>query len=449
MYGRAVLKACQLLEKAMRRDNFLRYLSELDRSQYLPAEEISSIQLVRLNALLNHAYDNVPYYRKWFDEAGLRPNDIKSIDDLVKLPILTKEDVRANFKELIAVNFPRAKILPYSTSGSTGEPLKFYITREANARRYANVYRAYKWYGYEMGDKIAYIWYPNKRGFMSRQIKNLRLGAFLGRIYLDPLNMSQVEMKRFVTRLKRFKPSLILAYPTAAHILADYIKSNNIKGLMPKAVITMGEMLLDYQRQAIRQAFGCEVFDSYGARETGPIAYQCPGHAGYHIFAESLVLEFIKDGKAVPNGETGKVLVTDLTNYAMPFIRYENGDLGVLTSEKCRCSVNLPSMKPIEGRIEDIIVTKEKLISSLALNPIFNDLPINQYQIVQETEDEILVKIVKGDGYTEAVTENVLKLLPKYISKNMEFNIIFTDNIPLTPSGKHRFVISKIPVRFK
>ena len=449
MYGRAVLKACQLLEKAMRRDNFLRYLSELDRSQYLPAEEISSIQLVRLNALLNHAYDNVPYYRKWFDEAGLRPNDIKSIDDLVKLPILTKEDVRANFKELIAVNFPRAKILPYSTSGSTGEPLKFYITREANARRYANVYRAYKWYGYEMGDKIAYIWYPNKRGFMSRQIKNLRLGAFLGRIYLDPLNMSQAEMKRFVTRLKRFKPSLILAYPTAAHILADYIKSNNIEGLMPKAVITIGEMLFDYQRQAIRQAFGCEVFDSYGTRETGPIAHQCPGHAGYHIFAESLVLEFIKEGKAVPEGEMGKTVVTDLINYAMPFIRYEIGDLGVPTNEKCRYGINLPLMKSIEGCIFDIIVTKDKIISSPGLHHIFNNFPINQYQIVQEIENEILVKIVKGDGYTETTTENLLKLLQKHISKNVKFHIIFTEHIPRTPSGKHRYVISKIPVGLK
>lgn len=443
-----MIGAHRLLTKIKKRDDFLKYYAELERSQYLPAEEIRDIQLVRLNALLNHAYDNVPYYRRRFSEAGLKPSDIKTTDDLVKLPILTKEDVKANFRDMVAVNFPRAKMLPDSTSGSTGEPSRFYKTKEVNARKQANLHRAYKWFGYEMGDMIAYVWFL-KRGFVAKQISNLHPSLFLGRFYLDPLNMSQVELERFVIRIKRYKPSLIVAYPSAAYILAGYIKYNNIKGLMPKAVITGGEMLLDYQCQAIRQAFGCEVFDGYGSREVGLIAHQCPGHNGYHICAESLVLEFIKDGKAVPEGETGKIVVTDLNNYAMPFIRYENGDLGVPTSEKCSYSINLPLMKSIEGRIEDIIVTKDKLISSLAINPIFNSLPINQYQIVQELEDEILVKIVKGDGYTEAVTENVLKLLPKYISKNVKFHIIFTDNIPLTPSGKHRFVISKIPVRFK
>lgn len=448
MYGAFIIGVHHLLTKVKRRSDSLKYYAELERSQYLPAEEIRGIQLVRLNALLNHAYDNVPYYRRRFSEAGLKPSDIKTTDDLVKLPILTKEDVRANFRDLVAVNFPRVKMLPYSTSGSTGKPLRFYITKEANARRQANLHRAYKWCGFKKGDMIAYIW-SIKRGFWAKQISNLHLSMFLGRIYLDPLNMSQVEMKHFVTRIKRFKPSLIVAYPSAAHILADYIKSNNIKGFIPKAVITGGEMLLDYQRQAIRQAFGREVFDGYGSRETGLIAHQCPGHNGYHICAESLILEFVKDGKAVPEGEMGKTVVTDLTNYAMPFIRYEIGDLGVLTSGKCRYGINLPLMKSIEGCIFDIIVTKDKLISSTALHHIFNDLPINQYQIVQETENEILVKIVKGDGYTESITKNLLKLLPKHISQNAKFHIIFTDHIPLAPSGKHRYVISKIPVRFK
>ena len=448
MYGKAIIGMYRLLSQSTRRDDFLKHHAELEKSQYLPAEEIRNIQLKKLNALLNHAYDNVPYYRRWFAEAGLKPSDIKTTDDLTKLPVLTKEDIRTNSRDLVAVNFPRENMLPYSTSGSTGEPLRFYITREVNAQKHANIHRTYRWCGYKMGDMIAYVWFI-KRGFMAKQISNLHLSLFRGRFYLDPLNMSQMELKRFVIRIKRYRPSLIVAYPSAAYILAGYIKSNNIKGFMLKAVITGGEMLFDYQRQAIKQAFNCEVFDGYGSREVGLIAHQHPGHDSYHICAESLVLEFIKDGKAVPNGETGKVLVTDLTNYAMPFIRYENGDLGVLTSEKCRCSVNLPSMKPIEGRIEDIIVTKDKLISSLAINPIFNSLPINQYQIVQETEDEILVKIVKGDGYTEAVTENVIKLLPKYISTKVKFHIIFADHIPLTPSGKHRFVISKIPVRFK
>lgn len=447
MYGRLVRGAYQLWAKVMRRDDFLKYCAELERSQYLPSEEIRSLQLMRLKALLTHAYNNVPYYRKRFQEAGLKPSDIKTTDDLIKLPLLTKKDIRANFNDLIAANFPRKKMLPYSTSGSTGEPIKFYITRGTSAQRQAAAYRAYRWSGYEMGDRIVNLWSPQEY-FRGRQLGNRLINLFLKAIYLNPLNMSASKLERIVPRLIRFRPSIIVATASAAYILASYARSNGITGLRPKAVITTAEMLFDYEREVVKEALGCEVFDLYASREVGPIAAECPSHSGYHIFAEKFVLEFIRDGKPVIPGEIGKILITDLTNYAMPFIRYENGDLGVPTMESCPCGINLPLMKSIEGKITDILVVKGKFISSPGLNLIFKDLPINQYQLIQETEDEIVVKIIKEEGYTEAETRLLLKLLQKHISKEVKFQIEFTDFISPYPSGKRRFFISKVPVQF-
>ncbi|MFC1993126.1 phenylacetate--CoA ligase family protein, partial [Chloroflexota bacterium] len=409
MYGKLVRGTYRLLARAMRRDDFWKYYDELEKSQYLPLGEIRSLQLIRLKALLAHAYDNVPYYRRRFDEAGLKPRDIKTTDDLGKLPVLTKKDIRGNFDNLIAKNFPRKQMLPYSTSGSTGEPIRFYITRDTIAQRRAVGYRAHRWTGYEMGDGYVNLWDPPGY-FRSRQLKNRLINLFFRVIYLNPLNMSEAELECFIPRLIRFRPYLIVAYSSAAYILASYIRSKGIERLMPKAVITVAEMLFDYQREAIKETLDCEVFESYACREVGLMAAECPSHSGYHIFAEKLILEFVRDGKPVASGETGKILVTDLTNYAMPFIRYENEDLGVPTTNKCPCGISLPLMESIVGKVTDILVVKDNIISSPGLNLIFRDLPINQYQVIQEKEDEILVKIVKGEGYTEAETEVLLKL---------------------------------------
>jgi len=428
--------------------NFWAYLQELNRSQWLPREELEGIQFKRLNMLLKHACENVPYYQRKFQEAGLKPDDIKSIDDLTKLPILTKDDIRANLEDLIATNFPMEAMAPYSTGGSTGEPLHFYVTKRCKDWGSAAEYRALSWYGYEPGNKIAYLWGSpldlSAQQARSRALRNL----VLGRVWLNAFDMSPEQMSRFARKLIKFKPRVLSAYTAAAYLFARYIKEQGIKAIRPKAVITQAEQLFDHQRELIREAFACDVFDVYGSRELSTLATECPEHTGYHIPVENVVLEFIRGHKHVSPGETGKVIATDLHNYAMPFIRYQSEDLGVPSDKTCPCGRGLPLMESIEGRVLDNIVTHGKVVSAAAITTLFKDFPINQYQVIQESRGEILVKIVRRDEYSGADSERLLQKLHNHIGAELVINITIVDSILPEKSGKRRFIISKVPTRF-
>jgi len=448
MYGKMVRATYQLLAKVTGRDDFWRYYAELEKSQYLSSEEIRGIQLTRLKALLNHAYENVPYYRRRFEEAGVKPADIKDIADLTRLPILTRSEVRENSSDLIAMDFPKQKMIPHATGGSTGEPLQFYITREKSAWGSAAAYRAYKWYGLELGDKVAYFW-GSQRDLMAQRKARARLKNFLlRRTFLKVLDISERDLEQFVQILIKFKPRAFIAYPSPLYIFARYVKTKGLTNIRPQLIITQGEKLFDFQRKLAEEAFCCPLFDFYGSQEVATMAVECPEHRGYHITAENVVLEFVRDGKHVSPGEVGKILVTDLHNYAMPFIRYENGDLGMPLDEACSCGVNLPLMKSIEGRASDVLVIGDKFITPVSLTTLFERMPISQYQVIQEVKDQIVVKIVRTKDYTKVHTEQLLKLLPMYLGGDVKIDVVFVDSIPPPPSGKHRFIISKVPPKF-
>lgn len=449
MYGKFIRKVLSLYLKARYgNDHSLKYFQELNESQWWSADEITALQFKRLQALLSHAYQNVPYYSQKFKEARLELGDIKTLDDLPKLPILTKQDVRENLSDLVAKNFPHSNMIPYSTGGSTGEPLQFYVTAESKNRGAAAANRAYSWCGYELGDKVAYLWASPRDLSTHKGLANKISLLVFRTIYLDTFDMSEKKMEEFARKLGQFKPQAIIAYASAAYLFAKYLRHKGIKNIKPRAVITQAEKLLQEQRQLIEEVFDCEVFDFYGSREVSAIASECPQHKGYHISAENVVLEFVKDNKPVPPGETGKILVTDLHNYAMPFIRYENGDLGMPSGEKCSCGRGLPLMHSVEGRIADTLVIGNKFISSPSFLHIFKDLPIKQYQLVQETEGELAIKIVRTDEYTVEHTEQLLKLMQTYVGSNVKLNLRFVSRIPPTKSGKYRFIISKVPVKF-
>ena len=449
MYGKLIRKAYPLYMGARYRDSYWwKYYQELKESQWWSADRIAILQLDRLKALLRYAYLNVPYYTKKFREMGLEPDDIKTTDDLTKLPILTKKDVRENLPDLVARNFPQTKLIPYSTGGSTGEPLQFYITEETSNRGAGAAWRAYYWYGYEWGDKVAYLWGSQRDLSIQANLSNKISHLIFRTVYLDAFDMSEKRMEEFAQKLAKFKPKVIIAYASAAHLFAKYLKYRQIYTIKPRAVITQAEKLLQEQRQLIEEVFNCEVFDFYGSREVSTMSAECPQHKGYHVSAENVVLEFIKDNKPVPPGETGKILVTDLHNYAMPFIRYENGDLGVPSGEKCSCGRGLPLMHSIEGRLADILVFGDKMTTTLMIPHLFKDLPIKQYQLVQEIEGELTIKIVKTDKYTGEHTEQILKLMQTYVGSNIKLNLRFVSQIPPTKSGKYRFIISKVPVKF-
>jgi len=428
--------------------NTFKCLRELQRTQWLTREEIQQLQQERLQALIAHAYENVPYYRRIFQERGLSPSDIKTTGDLTKLPVLTRQDVRDNFDDLIAINYTRKEMKLSATGGTTGEPLQFFIPKDTGWS-WGAWYRGMGWYGFEPGDKYAEIWsHPYKKTIL------MDVGGAIGRfcrryILQSALKMSEEQLALFVNRLRKFRPKALIAYPSAAYVLAEYIKQTNVSNLKFEVVVTTGEKLYDHHKQTIKEAFNCDVFEYYGGGEVLSIAYECQEHHKYHITAENVILEFLRDGKLASPGETGSIVVTDLHNYVMPFIRYQNGDLGVSSNRSCACGRGIPLLESVEGRITDVIVYKGGFISSPILTTIFKNLPVKQYQIVQEELGEMTIKIVRADGYSTVHTDYIVDTIHKYAGKDIKIDIQFVDLIPLTNAGKRKVVISKVPVRFR
>ena len=421
-------------------------LEELEQTQWWDRGKIKELQEKKLRMLIKHAYENVPYYHKMFKENRLNPLDIRTTEDLMKLPVTTRDDVRRNFDDLIAKNHNPKKMRLASTGGTTAEPLRFYVQKD-RGWEWGAFWRAFHWYGVEMGDKWAMIWSHLFEQTMSMKLRD-KISRVLRRyIFLSAFDLSEEKLNLFAHNIKKIKPKYLIAYPSAAYILSRYIKQQSIDNVKLEVVITTAEKLYDYQRETIKDVFGCKVFEYYGGGEVLSLAYECPEHHGLHITTENVVLEFLRNGKPTAPREMGSITVTDLHNYAMPFIRYENGDLGTLSDETCACGRGLPLMESVEGRITDVIVTKDGFISSPILTTIFKNLPVNQYQVIQEKEGDILIKIIKGDEYSQNDTDYIVRTMRQYLREDMKIELEFTDNISTTKAGKRRVVISKVPVR--
>lgn len=422
----------------------MRCLRELERSQWLKPEEIDAMQHKGLSSLLEYSYHNVPYYRRIFKERGLKPEDVRTKEDLTKLPILTKKDVKDNFYDLVTRKPSEWRVIETSTSGTTGKPFKFYTTEEQLSWENAAGYRMMKWYGFDVGHKLALIWampFDYNPGKVSTRTCNLLMGQRI----LNCYGMSKDNMSRFARDLKKFRPDILKGYSSGLHFFAEFLECEGID-VNPKTVVSCAEQLFDYQRLKLKEVFQCEVYDFYAAREATGIASECPKHHGYHIHAENQILEFVRDGEQVSSGETGAILITNLRNYAMPFVRYEIGDLGEPSDECCSCGRGLPLMRRLEGRSSDIIATKDgRFTSSPSVHYIVSRLPVTQYQIIQESYERIRIKIVTEKGYSERHNREIIRRIRKNIG-DFDIDFEFVDSIPLASSGKRRVVVSKVPL---
>lgn len=428
------------------------YMRVLDKTQWLSSKEIYKLQLRNLRALLKHAYNSVPYYRHVFKERRLTPEDIKGVDDLVKLPILTKAHIRRFFWDLVSKNFPKYKLIP-SVSGGTGDQIKFFTTKEQQSWELAAELRAYGWAGYQFGDKCVVFW-GSPIDLAKYQGIFKRFTSFLERVkVLDSYVLSDDILEKYVLFIRRFRPDIIRGYASSVYMIAKYILDKGFDNLHPKAVITSAESLLDIYRSTIGKAFGCKIFDYYGSREIGAMAAECEEHCGYHISAENVVLEFVKDGEHVAPGEDGEILVTSLRNYGMPFIRYAIGDVGKLSNEVCACGRGLPLMKSIEGRVSQFMAVYDKRLKRIIpvstagpglLGGILMYVPIENYRIIQESLNRIVIKAVKGTGYSERHTELIITHVRKYLGDDVSIEVEFVKFLPPLPSGKRTVFISKI-----
>ena len=426
-----------------------RYVAESERAQYLSTEQLERQQLEALRNILIHARDHCPYYTRQFAEIGFVPEKVTSPADIRALPLITKQDIQQHREEMTARSIPREKLITNQTGGSTGAPLKFYHDPDCMYRRRASTIRHDRWAGLHMWDKAASIW-GNRRDFLppTGTLSKIRNSVIDRRVVLDTSDMNAGKLAAFVELLKQEQPTVYVAYANAVYLLARYIKEKGLRNYhRPKSIITSAELLSEEQRQVIESVFECRVFDRYGCREVSVIASECEAHNGLHLCADRLLVEFVKpDGPCRPD-ELGNIVITDLYNYGMPFIRYQIKDMGSFTDRACSCGRTLPLMNMIGGRVTDFLVTPDgRVVSGAAMTIYFvATIPgVAQAQLVQKEKNLLLLRLVRGAEFDAGSDGKIKAAVHKFFGPDMRYEVDFVDEIPLEASGKYRFSISEI-----
>jgi phenylacetate-coenzyme A ligase PaaK-like adenylate-forming protein len=415
----------------------LEYLHDLRETQYDPPEVIAARQLRALQAQLKHAYANVPYYRAAWTAARVHPEDVRSFADFEAFPILTKADIRRHERSLVSSEFDIDKLRVKRTSGSTGVPLTISIDEPAVQWKTACTIRSDEWSGWRLGQRVAKVWgNPEYRHFGFRgRLRNY----FLDRaVYLDTLHLNDDRLAEFAASIRRHRPGLIFGHAHSLYLLACYLKKRGILDVRPNGIISTAMLLHDWQRKVIEGVFGRKVTNRYGCEEVSLIACECEEHDGLHVNADSIYTE-------VPR--TGKLLITDLSNRAMPLIRYQIGDVVVPSERLCRCGRGLPLIERVEGREADYVLTPTgRLISGISLTENFAlQIPgTAQVQIVQESLTEFVIRLVPDDAFGDASRAKIAALVQETFGSGVRFEVELVDAIPQEPSGKYRFCISKV-----
>lgn len=343
--------------RGVRGDELLPMLEELERVQWLAPGEIEELQWRRLRDLLTSAATYVPYYRGLFAGAGVDAGSIETIDDFRKIPFLTKERIREAGGSILTKD-PLRRGRPAETGGSTGEILYFFNDMAAGPLQRANTLRGYRWAGVDVGERQAYLWRVDPDRPLRERLRDGLKSYFNNVHYLSAFHMKDETMREYVAALRRFRPAILIGYPSALERLVRFCMRTGTSGPRPRAVVTSGEVLVPQQRDQIEGFFSCTLFDRYGIREFGNVAHECERHEGLHIFDDLFHVEVLDDeGRPVGPGETGELVVTDLSNYYMPFIRYRTGDLAVRAGRVCACGRGMPLLERIEGRSADAVMT--------------------------------------------------------------------------------------------
>ena len=424
----------------------IRYYNWLMTTQYWSPTQLRELQNTRLNILIRHAYENVPYYRNLLEERGLTNKNIKIVEDLHKLPILTKKIIRANFEEIKAINIDKYHPIKNATGGSTGDPLQYYISKDLASINWAGTFRGWNWAGYQIGDKrIAFGGSSLVPGnpptlfdsVRSKLERNLKLSA---------VSMDDAKYTKYIKIIRNFRPKFIYGYPSSIFLFAEYCSNHGVNDIRFKAVFSTAEVLLPHYRQKIEAQFNCKVFDEYGSYDGGGQALECEVHKGFHISVEKVIMEIVdEDGKTVPDGQPGRIIVTDLHNYAMPFIRYDVGDISTMDERPCSCGRSLPLLKSIEGRTTDIIKLANGVsIAGPAVTLIFKECNVKQYQLIQVGNNELLIKIVKGENYSDIDENHFMNILMHHTGTGIKIGLEYCQDIPVGSNSKYRFILSKI-----
>ena len=422
--------------------SIFRSLHFLMESQVWTTEKLVLYQEERLRTIVKHAYENVPFYHDLFKEHHLLPSDIITIDDLHKIPVINKNDLRSHPADYyIARNLSIRNYLRLSSSGSTGQPFTYFITPEAFSMSYASAIRGWYWMGYRLGDTYTKL-SQNPRSGYRKKLQDMVIRSQ----YIFIRDLTQEALIQTIHKLNHYQPDFIRCYPDPLLFLSILINDGNKLLYSPKAINTTGNILTPDSRKKIEKAFGAPVYDSYSCEASAQF-FEGPDRRAYLASMEYAITEVLDENNKPVN--TGRHITTDLWNLAMPFLRYDTQDIIERSETGLNSDINLTSFKSIKGRNSDILVTPSGKFLIVHTFTIFFEYfeEIIQFQVHQFELNMILVLLVVNKSYNEASEKAIRKGLADLIGEDVNIEIRTVPDIQLLLSGKRKFIVREESIK--
>jgi phenylacetate-CoA ligase len=420
----------------------LSYLGMLRRHRLSP-EQIHRYQEQRIEEILRHALQQVPAYRR---APAVQGDSLRALE---QFPLLDRSTLLECWEEYVARNARRYSPKLVRTGGTTGKPVSLYLDGRTRALWNMMVLLRRQWAGWKPGDRSVLL-HPFHRlpSYLRRPVDPgtpYVLDRSRRELFLNAAKLDDWRLGQFSRLVVEFRPQILRGYPSRLILLTRALKSSHAR-LRLRAVLTGGELLGDEHRRYLEEAFGCKVYDWYNMWENVATALQCE-RGTYHLIPELGYVEILRNGIPCQSGEIGEIVGTHLGNYSMPLIRYNMNDLASPIRLPCPCGRNTQTLALIGGRGRDIIVAPtgyvvlQNAFISAKINP---PIPVEKLQFYQERKEEVLVRIVRGNGYTEDDTRRLLAELDTIFDGDVKLNCEYVEDIPRTPSGKYPFVVSHV-----
>ena len=414
-----------------------RYRSRFAQTSALldaPRETIVAFQKERLETLLRHAYQTTPYYRELLKTES---------PDISEIPPLEKQDVREQLERLCSEAFSQEQRIKNATGGSTGTPLTFYQDRNYWNQRNLSVYYFDRWAGWNFGEPQLIIWGAPADLKGDEHWKHRLNNFWRNQYWLNGFHLTDEKMQAAFERMEQCYPQTILAYPSSLYQFATFLSEKGLTSRWQlKGIISSAEMLHLHYRALAEDVFNTKVYNRYGGREVGLIAMECT-EGRMHINCRDIYLEVDSPN---PYTEPGEILITQLNNYAMPFIRYRIGDIGCLSNEVCPCGNHLPILAELLGRTTATFRTRTGTLihGGYFTRQFYRIDGVSQFQIIQETLKHCVLKLVINEKWTDATRRYLVQGIQRVLGGDVIITIEFVEEIPLSTSGKREYTISKL-----
>jgi len=429
---------------------FKYYYNLIPRSEKWSEIEINNWYIQKFNEVLNIALNNTRFYPKYYKENGVNITHIKSLDDVERLPMISKKHLRANKEDFLNSMISKKKLIYTTTGGTSGVPIElFWVKGRERSREIAFITRMWERIGYDFSKKLAVL-RGNVVDYRGRG-KYFSFDPIKNRLFMSSYHLTEEKIPIYIEKLLNFQPDYIHTYPSAITVIAKYLKEHKIRIPGLKGLFCSSESFYPGQRELIENAFKTRVFSWYGHSEMAVLAGECEYNSDYHVFHEYGYLELVDNkGKVIKEpGVQGEIVGTSFEMKAMPLIRYRTGDYAEYVEGKCSCGRSYRLIRNVKGRWtqEQIVTKKGSYISITALNmhsDIFDN--VEQYQFYQEKPGELFLRIVKKGNYCIKDEKKIREEFRLKLQNFVDLKIVYVDRIPRTERGKHKFLIQKLKI---